>query len=75
MIPAFQECHEGPTAAARIDALVRKVLSVPHDEIVRHEAEYQRQSLVNPRVLFGGVERQHGQYPVDVRRIEMRPVL
>lgn len=34
--------------ATRFDALVRKVLSVPHDEIVRREAEYKRQSALNP---------------------------
>jgi hypothetical protein len=27
---------------ARFDALVRKVFSVPHDEIVKREKEYQR---------------------------------
>jgi hypothetical protein len=31
------------------DALVRKVLSVPHSEIMRREAEYQKKSLANPR--------------------------
>jgi hypothetical protein len=39
---------EGPGAAARFDALVRQVLSVPHAEIMRREAEYQRQSQANP---------------------------
>jgi hypothetical protein len=39
---------EGPEAAARFDALVRKVLSVPHEEIMRREAEYKRQSAMNP---------------------------
>lgn len=39
---------EGPEAVARFDALVRKVLSVPHDEIMRREAEYKRQSAMNP---------------------------
>ena len=38
---------EGPEAAARFDAIVRKVLSVPHDEIMRREAEYKRQSAMN----------------------------
>jgi hypothetical protein len=33
---------EGPEAFMRFDALVRKVLSVPHEEIVRREAEYQK---------------------------------
>lgn len=35
-------------AAARFDALVRKVLSVPHEEIMRREAAYKQQSLLNP---------------------------
>jgi hypothetical protein len=39
---------EGPEAAARFDALVRQVLSVPHAEIMRREAEYKRQSDANP---------------------------
>jgi hypothetical protein len=33
---------EGPEAAKRFDALVRKVLSVPHEEILRREAAYQK---------------------------------
>ena len=32
----------------RFDALVRQILSVPHEEIMRHEAEYKRQSAMNP---------------------------
>jgi hypothetical protein len=39
---------EGPEVAARFDVLVRKVLSVPHEEIMRREAEYKRRSLENP---------------------------
>jgi hypothetical protein len=45
---SHQETTEGPKAAAQFDALVRKVLSVPHSEIMRREAEYKRQSLANP---------------------------
>jgi len=45
---AKPEYVEGPEAAARFDALVRKVLAVPHTEIVRREAEYRRQSALNP---------------------------
>lgn len=45
---AKPEYVEGPEAFARFDALVRKVLSVPHSEIMRREAEYKRQSLANP---------------------------
>jgi len=37
-----------PDAARNFDALVRKVLSVPHAEIMRREAEYKRQSALNP---------------------------
>jgi hypothetical protein len=40
---------EGAEVAARFDALVRKVLSVPHEGIMRREAEYKRQSLLNPQ--------------------------
>jgi hypothetical protein len=39
---------DGTEAAARFDALVRKVLSVPHEEIMRREVEYKRQSAMNP---------------------------
>jgi hypothetical protein len=39
---------EDTEATARFDALVRKVLSVPHEEIMRREAEYKRQSAMNP---------------------------
>jgi len=46
---------EGPEATARFDALVRKVLSVPHEEIMRREAEYQRQAAPNPN--RGGPKR------------------
>lgn len=38
---------EGPEAFQRFDTLVRKVLSVPHEEIMRREAEYKKQSLAN----------------------------
>jgi hypothetical protein len=39
---------EGLDAARRFDALVRKVLSVPHEEIMRRKAEYKRQSKLSP---------------------------
>jgi len=42
------EYEEGPQVWKRFDTLVRKVLSVPHDEIMRREAEYKRQSAMNP---------------------------
>lgn len=43
-----QEMIEGPEAAKRFDALVRKVLSVPHEEIMRREAAYKRKAERNP---------------------------
>jgi hypothetical protein len=42
------EYVEGPESALRFDALVRRVLSVPHDQIMRREAEYKRLSALNP---------------------------
>jgi hypothetical protein len=48
MKPHTPEYIEGPEAFTRFDALVRKVLSVPHEEIMRREAEYKRQSAMNP---------------------------
>ena len=43
------DAAEGPEAAKLFDALVRKVLSVSHEEIMRREAEYKRQAALNPR--------------------------
>jgi hypothetical protein len=48
MKPHAPEYIEGREAFQRFDALVRKVLSVPHEEIMRREAEYKRQSAMNP---------------------------
>lgn len=45
---AKTEYAEGTEAATRFDAIVRKVLAVPHAEIMRREAEYRRQSALNP---------------------------
>jgi hypothetical protein len=42
------EYVDGPEATARFDALVRRVLSVSSEEIKRREAEYKRQSALNP---------------------------
>jgi hypothetical protein len=42
------EAIDGPKAPTRFDALVRKILTVPHEEIARREAEYKRRSLANP---------------------------
>lgn len=46
---AHPKTSDGPDVPARFDALVRKVLSVPHEEIMRREAEYKRQSALNPK--------------------------
>ena len=43
------EMVEGPEAFKRFDDLVRKVLSVPHEEIMQREAEYKRRSAMNPK--------------------------
>lgn len=59
MMKAKPEYVEGPEAFARFDALVRKVLAVPHSEIVKREAEYKRQLLANPRRR--GPKRKDGQ--------------
>jgi hypothetical protein len=43
-----QEYEEGTQVSKRFEALVRKILSVPHEEIMRREAEYKRKSAANP---------------------------
>ena len=40
--------YTNPDQFDRFDAAVRKVLSVPHAEILRREEEYKRQSALNP---------------------------
>jgi len=42
------ERMEGVEAMERFNALVRKVLSVPREEIMRREAEYRRLAALNP---------------------------
>ena len=42
------DCVEGKEASVRFDAAMQKLLSVPHAEIQRREAEYRKQSLANP---------------------------
>lgn len=41
------EYNEGPEASARFVGAVRKILSVPREEILRREAEYRRQATLN----------------------------
>jgi hypothetical protein len=43
------EYIEGPEAVARLTAAMKTILSVPRSEILRREAEYQKQSKANPR--------------------------
>lgn len=45
---ANPESVNGPETMARLDAVVRKVLSVSHEEVMGREAEYKRQSAANP---------------------------
>ncbi len=42
------EMHEGPEAFTRFDSLVEAVFSVPRSEILKREAEYKKQSKLNP---------------------------
>jgi len=42
------ECHEGPEAFQRFDALVDSVLSVPHATLVRRERVYRKKVEANP---------------------------
>jgi len=45
---AENSCAEGPEVWERFNALVSRVLAVPHSVILEREAEYQRQSKLNP---------------------------
>ncbi|MGD0498250.1 MAG: hypothetical protein ABSC23_07425 [Bryobacteraceae bacterium] len=42
------ECHEGPEAFQRFDALVDSVLAVPHATLVRRERAYRKKVEANP---------------------------
>lgn len=41
--------YDNPDQFERFDAAVTKVLSVPHSELLRREAEYKKRSLANPK--------------------------
>ena len=40
--------YEGPEALSRFNAAMDKILSVSKTEMLRREAEYQKQSALNP---------------------------
>ena len=43
------ETIEGPEAATRFTGAMKHILSVPREEMVRREAEYQAQSALKPK--------------------------
>ena len=45
---AKPESVDGPKTMERLDGILRKVLTVSHEEILRREAAYKRQSEMNP---------------------------
>lgn len=53
MVPSMKskpvELIEGPRALGRFKTAMKKILSVPHSEIVRREEEYKKQAALNPR--------------------------
>jgi len=42
------EMHEGPEAFSRFTATMKALLTVPRAELLRREAEYQKQAALNP---------------------------
>jgi len=42
------ECHEGPEAFQRFDALVNDVLATPHSLIQRRQRAYRKKVAANP---------------------------
>ncbi len=40
---------EGPEAFRHFDALIGRLLAVPHSEIIRREAAYKAKAALNPR--------------------------
>jgi hypothetical protein len=42
------EYIEGPQASERFIGAMKRILSVPREEIQRREADYQKQSALNP---------------------------
>ncbi|MDX2149176.1 MAG: hypothetical protein SFV54_00450 [Bryobacteraceae bacterium] len=48
MKPPAQSMREGGEALTAFNAAMKRVLSIPREEIQRREAEYKRQSEANP---------------------------
>src|SRR5215472_11104521 len=48
---------EGPQATMRFKLAMQKILSVPHSEIQKREAEYQKHIVQNPRRRVGRAHR------------------
>lgn len=44
----FPGCNEGPDAFRRFDAVMDKLLSVPHAVLVAREKAYKEQAIKNP---------------------------
>jgi hypothetical protein len=44
-----KEYREGPDAAQRFDDTMRRILSVPKDELTKREAAYQKSRADKPR--------------------------
>jgi hypothetical protein len=43
------DTREGPEAATRFENAMRKILAVPRSEMLRREAEYQKQAALKPK--------------------------
>ncbi len=43
------EIHEGPEAFTRFDAGMKTILSVSREEMLRREAEWQKQNALKPK--------------------------
>lgn len=43
------ETNEGPQAQRQFVDAMKKILSVPREEMLRREEEYKRQSALNPK--------------------------
>jgi len=53
------QMHEGPEAVTRFKSAMRRILSVPREELLRREAEYKAKAALNPRKR--GPKPKHGK--------------